>query len=73
MNLQIEQFGSEWFQPEEASSLRKRIQDLLLEEFESSRLDCGTEEGHDQSPSSSSEADEELSVKSSKSVKQYEK
>ncbi|KAI0524008.1 hypothetical protein KFK09_003372 [Dendrobium nobile] len=66
-------FGTEWFQPEEASSLRKRIQDLLLEEFESSRLDCGTEEGHDQSPSSSSEPDEELSVKSSKSVKQYEK
>ncbi|XP_020678188.1 ubiquitin-like-specific protease 1D isoform X2 [Dendrobium catenatum] len=66
-------FGTEWFQPEEASSLRKRIQDLLLEEFESSRLDCGTEEGHDQSPSSSSEPDEELRVKSSKSVKQYEK
>lgn len=61
----LNMFGSKWFQPEDASGLRKRIQNLLLEEFESSRLECGQEDRHDRSPSSSSEDDEELSVKSS--------
>lgn len=43
------QFGNKWFQPQEASNLRNRIRALLLEEFESARLD--NEE--DQLPSSS--------------------
>ncbi|XP_066355064.1 ubiquitin-like-specific protease 1D [Miscanthus floridulus] len=32
-------FNRSWFKPEEASGLRQRIRELLLEEFESARLD----------------------------------
>jgi ubiquitin-like-specific protease 1C/D len=35
----VPQFSRSWFKPEEASGLRQRIRELLLEEFESSRLD----------------------------------
>ncbi|XP_020251629.1 ubiquitin-like-specific protease 1D isoform X2 [Asparagus officinalis] len=49
-------FGSKWFQPEEASGLRKRIRDLLLEEFENARLDNG--QSLDLLTSSSSSHDE---------------
>ncbi|XP_039122525.1 ubiquitin-like-specific protease 1D isoform X2 [Dioscorea cayenensis subsp. rotundata] len=45
----LNMFGNKWFQPQEASNLRNRIRALLLEEFESARLD--NEE--DQLPSSS--------------------
>ncbi|KAG1366221.1 ubiquitin-like-specific protease 1D [Cocos nucifera] len=34
-------FGSKWFQPEDASGLRKRIRDLLLGVFESAELENG--------------------------------
>nr|XP_029124355.1 LOW QUALITY PROTEIN: ubiquitin-like-specific protease 1D [Elaeis guineensis] len=34
-------FGSKWFQPEDASGLRKRIRDLLLEVFESAEMENG--------------------------------
>ncbi|XP_020572614.1 ubiquitin-like-specific protease 1D isoform X2 [Phalaenopsis equestris] len=63
----LNMFGSKWFQPEDASGLRKRMQNLLLEEFESSRLQCGREGSHDRSASSSSEPDEqqELTFQSS--------
>lgn len=33
----LKQFGNKWFQPEDASGLRKRIKDLLLEEFRSAK------------------------------------
>ncbi|KAG0486041.1 hypothetical protein HPP92_008136 [Vanilla planifolia] len=51
----LSMFGSQWFQPEDASALRKRIKDLLLKEFESARLEFGREECRE-SPSSSSES-----------------
>ncbi|KAF0889356.1 hypothetical protein E2562_023656 [Oryza meyeriana var. granulata] len=35
----LSMFSSSWFQPEDASELRQRIRELLLEEFESARLD----------------------------------
>ncbi|KAG9450017.1 hypothetical protein H6P81_009982 [Aristolochia fimbriata] len=35
----LARFGSRWFQPEEASGLRKTIRNLLLEQFEKSRLE----------------------------------
>ncbi|KAH7686181.1 Ulp1 peptidase protein [Dioscorea alata] len=35
----LNMFGNKWFQPHEASNLRNRIRALLLEEFESARLD----------------------------------
>ncbi|KAJ0971553.1 hypothetical protein J5N97_019512 [Dioscorea zingiberensis] len=44
----LNMFGSKWFQPEEASNLRKRIRALLLEEFESAMLD-----NEEESPASS--------------------
>ncbi|XP_008787948.2 ubiquitin-like-specific protease 1D isoform X2 [Phoenix dactylifera] len=34
-------FGRKWFQPEDASGLRKRIRDLLLEVFESAKMENG--------------------------------
>ncbi|KAG1342762.1 ubiquitin-like-specific protease 1D [Cocos nucifera] len=34
-------FGRKWFQPEDASGLRKRIRDLLLELFENAELENG--------------------------------
>ena len=39
LDLCIPQFNRSWFKPEEASGLRQRIRELLLEEFESARLD----------------------------------
>lgn len=33
------QFNCSWFRPEDASKLRQRIRELLLEEFENARLD----------------------------------
>jgi ubiquitin-like-specific protease 1C/D len=36
--LCIPQFSHNWFKPEEASGLRPRIREILLEEFESARL-----------------------------------
>ncbi|XP_021321807.1 ubiquitin-like-specific protease 1C [Sorghum bicolor] len=35
----LDMFSRSWFKPEEASSLRQRIRDLLLVEFETARLD----------------------------------
>ncbi|CAN6361762.1 unnamed protein product [Urochloa humidicola] len=35
----LEMFNCSWFKPEDASDLRLRIRELLLEEFESARLD----------------------------------
>nr|CAZ96102.1 putative ulp1 protease [Saccharum hybrid cultivar R570] len=35
----LDMFGRSWFKPEEASDLRQRIRELLLEEFESAKLD----------------------------------
>lgn len=35
----VTQFNRSWFKPEEASGLRRRIRELLLEEFESAKLD----------------------------------
>uniref|UniRef100_A0A0E0MPE9 Ubiquitin-like protease family profile domain-containing protein n=1 Tax=Oryza punctata TaxID=4537 RepID=A0A0E0MPE9_ORYPU len=35
----LSMFSRSWFQPEDASDLRQRIRELLLEEFESARLD----------------------------------
>nr|TKW29502.1 hypothetical protein SEVIR_3G399400v2 [Setaria viridis] len=35
----LDMFSCSWFNPEDASDLRKRIRALLLEEFESARLD----------------------------------
>ncbi|CAN6244030.1 unnamed protein product [Urochloa humidicola] len=35
----FEMFNCSWFKPEDASDLRRRIRELLLEEFESARLD----------------------------------
>ncbi|XP_017697023.3 ubiquitin-like-specific protease 1D [Phoenix dactylifera] len=34
-------FGSKWFQPEDASGLRKRIRNLLLEVFENAEMENG--------------------------------
>lgn len=47
----LDMFGSKWFQPEEASGLRKRIKDLLVEEFENAKFESGREL---ESPTSSS-------------------
>nr|CAD1823889.1 unnamed protein product [Ananas comosus var. bracteatus] len=47
-------FGRSWFKPEMASELRQRIRKLLLEEFESSRL-----EGLAESNSSESDVEQE--------------
>nr|CAZ96035.1 putative ulp1 protease [Sorghum bicolor] len=38
-NDKLDMFGRSWFKPEEASDLRQRIRELLLEEFESAKLD----------------------------------
>ncbi|AQK60770.1 Ubiquitin-like-specific protease 1D [Zea mays] len=35
----LDMFNRSWFKPEEASGLRRRIRELLLEEFESAKLD----------------------------------
>ncbi|XP_066329055.1 probable ubiquitin-like-specific protease 2A isoform X3 [Miscanthus floridulus] len=35
----LDMFDRSWFKPEEASDLRRRIRELLLEEFESAKLD----------------------------------
>ncbi|XP_072960990.1 ubiquitin-like-specific protease 1D [Typha angustifolia] len=40
----LDMFGRKWFKPEEASGLRRRIRELLLEEFESVRLEDGMTE-----------------------------
>ncbi|KAK8969785.1 Ubiquitin-like-specific protease 1D [Platanthera guangdongensis] len=55
----VNMFGREWFQPEDASGLRKRLKDLLSEEFESSRVECGRVEELQESPSSSSSSERE--------------
>lgn len=39
----LHRFNRKWFKPEEASGLRQRVQNLLLEEFESARLEDGRE------------------------------
>ncbi|XP_073108722.1 ubiquitin-like-specific protease 1D isoform X2 [Elaeis guineensis] len=39
----LDRFDRKWFKPEEASGLRERVQKLLLEEFESARLEDGRE------------------------------
>ncbi|CAN6352304.1 unnamed protein product [Urochloa humidicola] len=35
----LDMFNCSWFKPEDASDLRRRIRELLLEEFESARMD----------------------------------
>ncbi|XP_038981559.1 ubiquitin-like-specific protease 1D isoform X2 [Phoenix dactylifera] len=50
----LDRFDRKWFKPEEASGLRKRVQKLLLEEFESARLEDGKESS---TSSASSESD----------------
>ncbi|KAM0944266.1 putative Ulp1 peptidase [Dioscorea sansibarensis] len=50
-------FGSKWFKPEDASSLRKRIQCLLAKEFGKARLD--SHRGDSPMPSSSSVREDE--------------
>lgn len=61
----LNMFGREWFQPEDASGLRKRLKDLLSEEFESSRVECGREEEVQGSPNSSSSEREEVTASQS--------
>uniref|UniRef100_A0A804P4T3 Ubiquitin-like protease family profile domain-containing protein n=1 Tax=Zea mays TaxID=4577 RepID=A0A804P4T3_MAIZE len=39
IHKQSVEFNRSWFKPEEASGLRRRIRELLLEEFESAKLD----------------------------------
>uniref|UniRef100_A0A0E0JC74 Ubiquitin-like protease family profile domain-containing protein n=1 Tax=Oryza nivara TaxID=4536 RepID=A0A0E0JC74_ORYNI len=64
-NIQKEkvQFSRSWFQPEDASDLRQRIRELLLEEFESARLDEALSEA-DTSDRSDNEEDATKSAES---------
>jgi len=63
LDLCIPQFNRSWFKPEEASGLRQRIRELLLEEFESARLDhaiskADAPEGYDSIKDGGLEADD---------------
>jgi ubiquitin-like-specific protease 1C/D len=65
--LCIPQFSRSWFKPEEASGLRQRIRELLLEEFESARLHDAISEA-DAFVGCDSIKDGELEVDNSKMV-----
>ncbi|KAF2908732.1 ubiquitin-like-specific protease 1C isoform X1 [Oryza sativa Japonica Group] len=59
----LSMFSRSWFQPEDASDLRQRIRELLLEEFESARLDEALSEA-DTSDRSDNEEDATKSAES---------